>query len=113
MVGLGRREQMITLYCPVAGETPLTPWATADRAALERNRPLIEKEIGTRVSITAVPVEIRRFDDLNRLDIILLENETGKAITLYGKPSTPALRRQAMTRTVGSAGFQRRPGRRG
>lgn len=64
MVGLGRREQTLTLYCPVAGETPLTPWATADRAALERNRPLIEKEIGTTVSVTAVPVEIRRFDDL-------------------------------------------------
>ena len=34
---------------------------------------------------------LRRFDDLNRLDIILLEIETGKSITLYGKPSTRAL----------------------
>jgi len=34
---------------------------------------------------------LRRFDDLNRLDIVLLEIETGKAITLYGKPSTRAL----------------------
>jgi len=33
---------------------------------------------------------LRRFDDLNRLDIILLEIETGKSITLYGKPSTRA-----------------------
>ena len=34
---------------------------------------------------------LRRFDDLNRLDIVLLELETGKSITLYGKPSTRAL----------------------
>jgi dipeptidyl aminopeptidase/acylaminoacyl peptidase len=34
---------------------------------------------------------LRRFDDLNRLDAILLEIETGKSITLYGKPSTRAL----------------------
>jgi dipeptidyl aminopeptidase/acylaminoacyl peptidase len=34
---------------------------------------------------------LRRFDDLNRLDIVLLEVETGKSITLYGKSSTRAL----------------------
>ncbi|HJS19271.1 MAG TPA: S9 family peptidase [Anaerolineales bacterium] len=34
---------------------------------------------------------LRRFDDLNRLDIVLLEIETGKSITLYGKPSTRAM----------------------
>ena len=34
---------------------------------------------------------LRRFDDLNQLDIILLEMETGRSITLYGKPSTRAL----------------------
>ena len=34
---------------------------------------------------------LRRFDDLNRLDVVLLEIETGKSITLYGKPSTRAL----------------------
>jgi len=34
---------------------------------------------------------LRPFDDLNRLDIILLEISTGKQITLYGKPSTRAL----------------------
>jgi len=34
---------------------------------------------------------LRRFDDLNRLDIILIEIESGKSITLYGKPSTRAL----------------------
>jgi len=33
---------------------------------------------------------LRRFDDLNRLDIVLLEIETGKSSTLYGKPSTRA-----------------------
>jgi dipeptidyl aminopeptidase/acylaminoacyl peptidase len=33
---------------------------------------------------------LRCFDDLNRTDIILLEIETGKSITLYGKPSTRA-----------------------
>ena len=48
----------------MAGSTPLSPWATADRAALEHNRPLIESEVGTRMSVTAVPVEICRFDDL-------------------------------------------------
>lgn len=34
---------------------------------------------------------LRRFDDLNRLDIVLLEIETGRSVTLYGKPSTRAL----------------------
>jgi Tol biopolymer transport system component len=34
---------------------------------------------------------LRRFDDLNRLDIILLEIATGKQVTLYGKPSTRAM----------------------
>ncbi|MDO8754250.1 MAG: hypothetical protein Q7J80_10190, partial [Anaerolineales bacterium] len=34
---------------------------------------------------------LRRFDDLNRLDIILLEIATGKQVTLYGKSSTRAL----------------------
>jgi dipeptidyl aminopeptidase/acylaminoacyl peptidase len=34
---------------------------------------------------------LRRFDDLNRLDIVLLEIETGKSITLYGKPATRAM----------------------
>ncbi len=34
---------------------------------------------------------LRRFDDLNRLDIILLEIATGKQITLYGKASTRAM----------------------
>jgi FkbM family methyltransferase len=64
MVGLGRREQTITLYCPMAGDTPLTPWATADRTALERNRAHIEREVGTSIHVTSVPIEIRRFDDL-------------------------------------------------
>ncbi len=34
---------------------------------------------------------LRRVDDLNRLDIILLEIATGKQITLYGKPSVRAI----------------------
>jgi dipeptidyl aminopeptidase/acylaminoacyl peptidase len=34
---------------------------------------------------------LRRFDDLNRLDLILLEIETGKSVMLYGKPSTRVL----------------------
>ena len=33
---------------------------------------------------------LRRFDDLNRLDIILLEIATGKQVTLYGVPSVRA-----------------------
>ncbi len=65
MVGLGRREQTLTLFCPVAGNTPLTPWATADRSSLERNRALIEREAGTTIHVTSVPIEICRFDDLH------------------------------------------------
>ncbi|MFN8412611.1 MAG: S9 family peptidase [Anaerolineales bacterium] len=34
---------------------------------------------------------LRRFDDLNRLDIVLLEIATGKQVTLYGKSSTRAM----------------------
>jgi dipeptidyl aminopeptidase/acylaminoacyl peptidase len=34
---------------------------------------------------------LRRFDDLNQLDIVLLEIATGKQMTLYGKPSTRAV----------------------
>src|SRR5690606_33779087 len=34
---------------------------------------------------------LRRFDDLNRLDIVLLEIATGKQTTLYGKPSVRAV----------------------
>jgi len=33
---------------------------------------------------------LRRFDDLHRLDIVLLELETGRSVTLYGKSSTRA-----------------------
>ena len=33
---------------------------------------------------------LRRFDDLNRLDVILLDVDTGKSLTLYGKPSVRA-----------------------
>lgn len=33
---------------------------------------------------------LRRFDDLNRLDILLLDLETGDSVTLYGRPSTRA-----------------------
>ncbi len=33
---------------------------------------------------------LRCFDDLNRTDLVLLDIETGKSITLYGKPSTRA-----------------------
>jgi Tol biopolymer transport system component len=34
---------------------------------------------------------LRRFDDLNRLDIVLLEITTGEQSTLYGKPSVRAM----------------------
>jgi dipeptidyl aminopeptidase/acylaminoacyl peptidase len=34
---------------------------------------------------------LRRFDDLNRLDIVLLELATGRQTTLYGRPSTRAM----------------------
>lgn len=39
----------------------------------------------------AILYTLRRFDDLNRLDIVLLEIATGKSLTLYGRPSTRAL----------------------
>jgi Tol biopolymer transport system component len=38
-----------------------------------------------------IAFNLRRFDDLNRLDIILLEIATGRQVTLYGKPSTRAM----------------------
>lgn len=34
---------------------------------------------------------LRRFDDLNRLDIVLLEISSGRQITLYGKPSVRSM----------------------
>ncbi|GAB4542912.1 MAG: S9 family peptidase [Anaerolineales bacterium] len=37
-----------------------------------------------------VVFNLRRFDDLNRLDIVLIELVSGKQIALYGKPSTRA-----------------------
>jgi FkbM family methyltransferase len=64
MLGLGDRDQTLTLYVPMAGRTPLSPWATADRPTLERNRKLIEAESGGPVSVAEVPVEVRRFDEL-------------------------------------------------
>ncbi|MCJ7434347.1 MAG: hypothetical protein MUO77_12740, partial [Anaerolineales bacterium] len=39
----------------------------------------------------SIVYNLRPFDDLNRLDIILLEIATGKSVTLYGKPSTRAM----------------------
>ena len=39
----------------------------------------------------SIVYNLRPFDDLNRLDIVLLEIMTGKSITLYGKPSTRAM----------------------
>ncbi len=71
MVGLGRREQTMTLYCPMVGNTPLTPWASADRTALERNRPYIEREAGTPIHVTSIPIEIRRFDDLGLHPVVV------------------------------------------
>lgn len=38
-----------------------------------------------------ISFNLRRFDDLNRLDIVLLEIATGKQVTLYGKPSVRAM----------------------
>ncbi|MDP2776808.1 MAG: hypothetical protein Q8O48_04145, partial [Anaerolineales bacterium] len=38
-----------------------------------------------------ITFNLRRFDDLNRLDIILLEIATGRQVTLYGKASTRAM----------------------
>jgi dipeptidyl aminopeptidase/acylaminoacyl peptidase len=40
---------------------------------------------------TSIIYTLRRFDDLNRLDIVLLEIATGNSVTLYGRPSTRAL----------------------
>jgi len=69
--GLGTKREIITLYFPVAGETLLSPWATADRQALERNRPAIEREAGTRITVEMVPIEIRRFDDLGLHPVVV------------------------------------------
>jgi len=64
MHGLGSRLHESTLYVPMAGRTPHTPWATADRESLERSRPMIERELGSSFTIAAVPMEVKRFDDL-------------------------------------------------
>lgn len=64
MCGLGLQSDSATLYVPMAGKTPQTPWATADRQALEQNRQVIEEELGVPFTIAEVQINIRRFDDL-------------------------------------------------
>jgi len=63
MHGLGSAAQRATLFVPVVGSSPQTPWATADRQMLERNRPAVEAELGP-FEIAEVPIEICRGDDL-------------------------------------------------
>jgi hypothetical protein len=89
MVGLGSRDESLTLYVPLAGKTPLTPWATADRAALENNRRAIERECGTAVSVAEVPVEIRRFDELDlRPLVVKIDVEGFELAVLEGMRAT-------------------------
>lgn len=59
-------------------------------------RPLTKDTIGDHWDARPSPdgksisYTLRRFDDLNRLDIVLLDMESGNSIALYGKPSTRA-----------------------
>ena len=63
MQGLGNLPSRTTLYVPQRGATAHTPWATLERELLERDRAMIERELGGSFSIVATPVEIQRFDD--------------------------------------------------
>jgi FkbM family methyltransferase len=71
MYGLGSRPQTLELFVPMAGRTPVTPWATADRQTLERNRPTIERELGTKFTVEPVTVEIQRLDDLELVPTVV------------------------------------------
>jgi FkbM family methyltransferase len=71
MHGLGSARQAIELFVPLAGRTPMTPWATADRQTLESNLPTIERELGTRITVETVPVEILRFDDVGLVPTVV------------------------------------------
>ena len=63
MHGLGGAAERTTLFVPVVGPSPQTPWATADRQMLERNRAAVEAELGP-FEVAEVPIEICRGDDL-------------------------------------------------
>jgi FkbM family methyltransferase len=89
MHGLGSRLHESTLYVPMAGRTPHTPWATADRESLERCRPMIERELGASFTIAAVPMEVKRFDDLGLRPVaIKIDVEGCELDVLRGMPDT-------------------------
>jgi dipeptidyl aminopeptidase/acylaminoacyl peptidase len=107
----GGLPKKITDFAPAAGSPRFMPDSHGLIVTVERNdadqllltdstgswlRPLTTDTIGDHWDARPSPdgksvlYTLRRFDDLNRLDIVLLEIETGKSITLYGKPSTRA-----------------------
>ena len=107
----GGLPKRITDFAPAAGSPRFMPDSHGLIVTVERNdadqllltdssgswpRPLTTDTIGDHWDARPSPdgksvlYTLRRFDDLNRLDIVLLEIETGKSITLYGKPSTRA-----------------------
>lgn len=108
----GGLPKKITDFAPTAGSPRFMPDSRGLIVTVERNdadqllltdidgswpRALTVDTIGDHWDARPSPdgrsvlYTLRRFDDLNRLDIILLEIETGKSVTLYGKPSTRAL----------------------
>jgi FkbM family methyltransferase len=91
LIGLGNRDEWLTLYVPFAGRTPLSPWATLDRASLETNRRAIEREAGGAFTVGEVPVEVRRFDELGLRPLaVKIDVEGGELAVLEGMRETLA-----------------------
>jgi dipeptidyl aminopeptidase/acylaminoacyl peptidase len=108
----GGLPKKITDFAPAAGSPRFMPDSNGLIISVERNeadqllltdirgswpRALTTDTLGDHWDPRPAPdgksivYTLRRFDDLNRLDIVLLELDTGNSITLYGKPSTRAL----------------------
>lgn len=106
MEGLGSTNRRTTLYVPMVGPTPQTPWATADRQLLENSRPSIERELGRPFEIAEVPIRICRGDDMRfrptaiKIDVEGLELDVLQGLEATLAESEPLL---MVERNLGSA----------
>ena len=97
MEGLGSTSRRTTLYVPMIGPTPQTPWATADRQLLENSRPSIERELGRPFEIAEVPIRIIRGDDMRlrptaiKIDVEGLELDVLQGFEMALAESEPLL----------------------